>query len=261
MPDTINWPKLTTPQRRSRRGLVFLIIVIAVIVLGGRTTLSYWVDLLWFNSLGYGDVFWKSRELQWGIFAAFFALTFLILFGTFSALKQAHLDDLPSDHTLVVAGQEVKLSLKPVLRIFSIGGSLVIALLTGGAMAAEWQTVALRWYAPGGNAMHDPIFGRPLDFYLFTLPVWQLILGWLLTISIIACVLAVLFLLISGSARALSGNHSQLPWRGLSLSAAFLMVVVAMRVYVSRFELLFNHHTIFDGVTYTDAHVMLAGLL
>ena len=26
----------------------------------------------------------------------------------------------------------------------------------------------------------DPIFGRPLGFYLFTLPAWQLIAGWLL---------------------------------------------------------------------------------
>jgi hypothetical protein len=256
---------LTSPPRRSRRGLFFIIAVIAVIVLGGRTALSYWVDLLWFNSLGYGDVFWKARGLQWGIFAAFFALTFLILFAIFSALKQAHHDDLPSDHTLVIAGQEVKLSLKPVLRIVSIGGSLVIAVLTGGAMAAEWQTLALWWYAPRAtSAMADPIFGKPLDFYLFTLPAWQSILGWLLTLSVISCVLAVVFLLVSGSSRALNGDRrspAELPWRGLSFTVAFLLLVVAMRVYISRFEQLFDHHTIFDGVTYTDAHVTLTGLL
>jgi hypothetical protein len=34
-----------------------------------------------------------------------------------------------------------------------------------------------------------------------------------------------------------------------------------MRVYISRFEALFETHTIFGGVTYTDAHVMLTGLL
>ena len=31
--------------------------------------------------------------------------------------------------------------------------------------------------------MVDPIFGRPLPFYLFTLPAWQLVTGWLLTIA------------------------------------------------------------------------------
>ena len=265
MPDTINWPKLTTSPRRRRGGLIFLIVVIAVIVLGSRTALSYWVDLLWFESLGYGDVFWKARGLQWGIFAAFAVLTFLILYGIFSALKRAHRDDLPSDHTVFIAGQEVKLSLKPVLRIISIGGSLIIGVITGGTMAAQWQTLALWWYAPQtAGAMADPIFGKPLGFYLFTLPAWQLIVGWLMTLSVIACLLAAVFLAVAGGSRALTGGRrglSELPWRALSIATAFLLLIVAMRVYLSRFEQLFDHHTIFDGVTYTDAHVTLTGLL
>jgi hypothetical protein len=265
MPETINWPKLTTPPRRSRRGLFFLIAVVAVVLLFSRTALSYWVDLLWFKSLGYGDVFWKARGLEWGVFAAFFALTFLILLGTFSALKHAHADDLPNDHSLIIAGQEVKLSLKPVLRIVSIGGSLVIAMLSGGAMAAEWQTLALWWYAPrGASTITDPIFARPLEFYLFTLPAWQLILGWLMTLSVIACVLAVVFLLVSGSTRALNRDRlslSDLPLRGFSITFAFLLLVIGLRVYVGRFEQLFDHHTIFDGVNYTGAHVTLTGML
>jgi uncharacterized membrane protein (UPF0182 family) len=245
--------------------LLILIAVVAVILLSGRTALSYWVDLLWFKSLGYEEVFWTARGMQWGIFAGFFALTFLILLGIYTALKQAHLADLPRDHIIIIAGQEVKLSLRPVLRILSIGGSLVIAFITGGAMTSEWQTLALWWYAPrDAGSMADPIFGRPLGFYLFTLPAWQLITGWLLTLSIIACVLAVVFLLVSGSSRALSGSRSslsQLPWRGLSIAVSFLLLIVAMRAYLGRFELLFEHHTIFDGVTYTDAHVTLTGML
>jgi uncharacterized protein len=265
MPDTIDWPNLTSQPRRGRGRVLLLIAVVAVIVLCGRTVLSYWVDLLWFRSLGYGDVFWTSCGLKWGVFAGFFALTFLILYGSFTALKRAHLDDLPSDHILYIAGQEVRLSLKPVLRIVSIGGSLLIALLAGGAMARQWQTLALWWYAPSATgSVVDPIFGRPLNFYLFTLPAWQLIVGWLLTLSVIGCVLAFLFFLVTGGARALRGGRgglAALPWRGLSISIAFLLLTVAMRVYVSRFELLFEHHTIFDGVTYTDAHVVLAGMI
>ena len=265
MPETINWPKLTTPPRRRRGGLIFLIAVVAIIVLGGRTALSYWVELLWFKSLGYGDVFWQSRVLQWGIFAGFAVLTFVILFGIFSAFQQAHRGDLPSDHTVFIAGQEVKLSLKPVLRLISIGGSLIIGLISGGTMAAQWQTLALWWYAPrAAGGIIDPIFGKPLDFYLFTLPAWQLIAGWLMTLSVIACLLAAVFLVVAGGSRALTEGRrslSELPWRGLSIAAAFLLLIVAMRVYLSRFEQLFEHHTIFDGVTYTDAHVTLTGLL
>src|SRR5260370_14107803 len=42
---------------------------------------------------------------------------------------------------------------------------------------------------------------------------------------------------------------------------AFLLLTLAMRVYIGRFEQLFDDHTIFAGVTYTDAHVWLRGML
>ncbi|MFZ1087327.1 MAG: UPF0182 family protein [Terracidiphilus sp.] len=264
MPETIDGFQRTVTPRRGRRGLLIFLAVIAVIFLCGRTALSYWVDLLWFTSLGYGEVFWKARGLEWGIFGGFFAATFLILMAAFYALKHAHRDDLPSDHTLFIGGQPVKLSIKPVLRVISIGGALVIAFITGGAMAAQWQTLALWWCAPSGvSSVADPVFGRPLEFYLFTLPAWQMLLGWLLSLSVISCVIAVVFLLVSGSSRALTGRASlsELPWRGLSIAAGFLLAIVAGRVYLGRFALLFEHHTIFDGVTYTDAHVDLTGKL
>jgi len=42
---------------------------------------------------------------------------------------------------------------------------------------------------------------------------------------------------------------------------AVLLLILAMRVYLSRFERLLDDHTIFGGVTYTDAHVTLTGML
>jgi uncharacterized membrane protein (UPF0182 family) len=265
LPESIDWPLKQQPSRRSHRGLILFFAVLAAILFGSRIALTLWVDLLWFQSLGYGDVFWKARGLQWGIFLGFAAFTFLILYGAFSALKRAHRDDLPNDHTLFIGGQPVKLSVEPVLRVAAIVGSIVVALATGGAMQAQWSTLALWWYAPAATgSVADPIFGRPLNFYLFTLPAWHLILGWLLTMAILICIMAVVFVVISGGARAFESRFSSpihLPWRGLSFSAAFLLFVVAMRVYVGRFEQLFEHHTIFDGVTYTGAHVTLGGML
>ncbi|MGC2543458.1 MAG: UPF0182 family protein, partial [Candidatus Sulfotelmatobacter sp.] len=55
--------------------------------------------------------------------------------------------------------------------------------------------------------------------------------------------------------------HVELPWRGFSITFVFLLLVLAAREYIGRFELLLEDHTIFGGVTYTDAHVNLAGML
>ena len=164
--------------------------------------MSYWVDLLWFRSLGYGDVFLRTLTLQWGIFIGFAAATFIILYGAFSLLKRAHFDELPLSHAIFLGGQELNLSVKPVLSFVVIGASLLIAFATGGAMASEWPTLALFWFAPpaAGNVA-DPIFGKPLNFFLFTLPAWNLIAGWLLTIAVITSLLAALFFLLSGGSR------------------------------------------------------------
>ena len=253
------------PHGRRRRRFFLIVAVLAGIFFGSRTALSYYVDVLWFASLGYRDVFWKTLSLQWGIFATFAAATFLILYGSFLALKRAHLPDLPNGQTILIGGRPVKLPVEPVLRLIALGVSLVIAAVTGGAMITEWPTLALFWFAPRtSNGVVDPIFTKPLDFFLFSLPAWQLIAGWLLTLSVITCALAVFFILLTGGSRVLTGRLSRsvtLPWCGLSITFAFLLLILAMRVYLGRFDRLLDDHTIFGGVTYTDAHVTLTGML
>src|SRR5438093_9250275 len=206
MPESIDWPR-TRPPRHRRRFLLILA-VLAVIFFGGRTALSYYIDVLWFESLGYGEVFWKTLGLQWGIFTAFAAATFLILYGSFVVLKRAHLPDLPSGQTIFIGGQPLKLPVEPVLRLIAIGLSLAIAAATGAGMMVEWPTLALFWYAPRTTGVVDPILGKPLSFFLFTVPAWQLLAGWLLTLVVITCGLAVLFILITGGTRAFAGRRS-----------------------------------------------------
>jgi uncharacterized membrane protein (UPF0182 family) len=261
MSEIIDWQ----PPRR-RRGLFFVVLAIVVaVIFSSRTALSYYVDALWFGSLGYGDVFQKTLTLQWAVFGLFFVVTFLFLYGWFLALRWAYQSDLPDDYMMVVGGQPLKLPVARILRLLGLVVSLLIAFVTGTSVMTEWPTFALYWYAPRtiGGAV-DPIFGKPLNFYLFTLPAWQFIAGWLLTLAIVGCVIAVFFVFVTGSARMLGGRRGRyisLPWRGFSIAFAFLLLILAMRAYLARFERLFDEHTIFSGVTYTDAHVMLPGML
>jgi len=244
--------------------IYFFLAIVILIFIGGRTAVSYWVDLLWFGSLGYASVFWKSFGLEWGTFAVFASLTFVILLAAFFALRHSHAADLPDTHTIFFGGRPIELPIKKFLRTIAVVAALVISLVTGFAMEAQWPTLALYRYAPRTTSVADPIFGRPLGFYLFTLPAWEMIAGWLLTLAVIVCVLAVLFLIAAGGGRALGGRFgsgASLPWRGVSIAAGFLLFVLAIREYVGRFDLLFAEHTIFDGVTYTDAHITLIGML
>jgi hypothetical protein len=248
-------------QRPRRRVFLFIFAVLAVIFFCSRTVLSYYVDALWFGSLGYAEVFRKTISLQWLVFAVFFAATFLILYGWFLGLWRAYQPHLLGGGPIFVGGRPLRLPVERMLRPIGLVVTLGIAFVTGTNMMLEWSTFALYWYAPRTNGIVDPIFGRPLNFYLFTLPAWQFVTGWLLTLAVIACVIAIFFIFITGSTRVFGRGELPLPWRGFSIAFAFLLLTLAMRVYIGRFERLFDDHTIFGGVTYTDAHVMLAGLL
>ncbi len=263
MADTIDWPP---PRRPRRRGRLFLLAVLAVIALGAGTALSYYVDALWFDSLGYIAVFWKTLSLQAAIFTGFAAVTFVILYGSFLALKPVDLAELARG-AILVNGQPVQLPVEPVLRLIALGLSLVIAAATGAGMMAEWPTLALYWYGGAGPVSYppDPIFGRQVPFYLFTLPAWQLIAGWLMTLAVIVFAMAAFFIVITGGARVLTGRRRGgilgAGWRGLSLAFGALLLMLAVHVYLGRFAQMFAESTIFSGVTYTDAHVTITGLL
>src|SRR5438094_2054479 len=140
---------------------------------------------------------------------------------------------------------------------------LVVAgvLLLGGGTALSYWGDALPGAAAG---VVDPIFGRPLPFYLFTLPAWQLLSGWVMTLAVIVAGVALFFTVVTGGTRML-GARRDYPgagaWRGLSVAYAVVLLALAARTYLGRFAQLFEDHTIFSGVTYTEAHITLTGAL
>lgn len=258
------------PPRRRRRPLGWIAAAILLLFLATGTLLSYYVDALWFESLGYGQVFWKTLSFQSAVFAIFGALTFVVLYGAFLALEPSNIESGGS--FIMVNGRPVRIPVGPVLRFVAGVVSAAIALVTAAGMSADWPTFALWWYGrPAASAFVsaadrsvDPIFGRSITFYLFTLPAWQYIAGWLITIAIVLIVMALCAAAVSGTARVAARFTrrravTEAP-RGVAFTLAFGMLALALRVWLNRFDLLFEEHTIFTGVSYTDAHITIGGM-
>jgi uncharacterized membrane protein (UPF0182 family) len=257
---TIDWPPPRSPRRRGR---LFFFGAFAVLVFGGGTSLSYYVESLWFAALGFSDVFWKTLNFQATVLVGVAALTFAVLYGAFLALKPARLGDLTSG-PILINGQPISLPVEPVLRMIALLVAVVIALLTGLGMMAQWTTFGLYWNsapATAGSAV-DPIFGRPITFYLFTYPVWQLAASWFTTVAVLTCAIAVFFALITSGRNAVTRQATGYgSLRGVSCSFAALLLAAAVQVYLGRFDRILADHQIFAGVTYTDAHVTIQGML
>jgi len=250
---------------RSRRTLLFVLIIVAVLLFSTRTIISYYVDSLWFASLGYSSVFWRTLGYEWLSFALAFAATFAILYAWFSALRYGCREELASAGTVRFGNQSYELPVGPVLRVAGLLGSVTVSLIAGAAFMSEWSQFALYFMAPANPAQsRDPILGKTIGFYLFTLPAVQFFVAWLLVIALICCAVAGLFLLMTTSSQFIRERRyesSPIPLRWFSGAIAFLLIVIAVRTFLGRFDRLVGDHTIFDGVTYTDAHVLLGGLL
>ncbi|MDE3155420.1 MAG: UPF0182 family protein, partial [Acidobacteriota bacterium] len=265
-PPTIEWPP-RRPSRRSRRIPLFVALILLLFFFTSGTTISLYVDSLWFTSLGYLRVFWTALDLRAGVFIGFALVTFAILYTAFTALRPRNLAHLGSTNTILINGQPLTFNVEPVLKLAAPVIAAVAGLIAGAGLMTEWPTFALYWFGgPGAGLSPDPTFGRPIGFYLFTLPAWQLLVGWLNVLALLVVAAAVFYAVIThgpiAPGRSRFGTAARGgSWRGVSFAFGALLLVMAARVYLSRFDLLYDTHAIFSGVNYTDAHIQIPGLL
>ena len=255
--------------RRPRRRRYFRAIFVALILLllfGASALVSWYVDALWFGSLGYSSVFWRTLAVKSAIFGGSFVLTVLLLQFAFWALRPPRADHASFQRTVIINGRPMSVSFRPVARVVSWLVAVFVGIASALGMTAEWTTFVLWWQAaPQAGAALDPVFGRPIAFYLLTLPAWEMLATWLTTLATIALAAAVIYFVITTGERAFNSVRGLVSlgdrYGGLSFALGALLVVLAWRVYLSRFDQMFSAGSTFSGAGYTDVHILVPGLL
>jgi len=260
-------PKAWRPRRWA-----LVLVLVAILVALSRAG-SVYLENLWFGSLGYRAVYWTAFWYEWATFAVFALATVAILRGAFWLLERAFVVSALAPRRVLVNNQPVFIKPARLLKPAAWVVSLLFGLIYGLGMSGDWQKFAL-WLNRPPTGDGDPIFGRTLGFYLFTLPVAEIVSSWLLTLAwvvlLAAGVYAVLGMLPTGRdireavaarGKLLSSSARGAAYAAVSTALAVLLAVLALRAYLSRFEYLFDDHQIFTGVTYTEDHYLLPGLI
>lgn len=249
--------------RRKRHWRRWLLALIAVLFLAGSRSLSIYISALWFGSLGYSPVYWYMFKLKTLLFAIFALLTVVILRGAFSLLHRVFAPQTLGRRTITLNNQPFEFSparvISPIMWIISI----VVGLVFGFSMKGGWQKFAL-YYNQVATQTADPIFGKPLGFYLFSLPVYELLSGWVTAMAVIVLLAAIVCTLLAIPQQALDKTAMRtskgISFAAISWSLAAVLLALAFNIYLSRFPYLWDDHQTFSGVTFTEANYLLPAL-
>lgn len=247
------------PARRWRRWLLAAIVLLFIVL---SRSLSVYLSAAWFSSLGFSTVYWYIFKLKAALFIAFALLTFVILRTVFWLLERTFASHAMEKRTIIVNNQPIQFSPERFVRPVGWLIAALFGIFYGFAMKAEWQEFAL-YFHQAPTATYDPIFNKPLGFYLFSLPVYDLISSWLLTLAFVSLCAAIAYSLLAVPQKLLKTVRNQAtrtPWIAVSLALAVFLGFLASRTYLSRFPYLWEDHQTFAGVTYAEAHYLLPAL-
>ncbi|TAF08299.1 MAG: UPF0182 family protein [Nostocales cyanobacterium] len=136
--------------------------------------------------------------------------------------------------------------------------SIVFSLGFGWLISQQWEKILLYLHSTPFNST-EPLFDKDISFYIFSLPVWELLAFWLVGLSLYGFVAVLITYLLSGDSlsQAIFPGFSSPQKRHLFGLGSCLMLVIGFSYWLSRYELVYSTRGVSFGASYTDVKVEL----
>src|SRR5881296_2456182 len=258
--------RIAGPSRRYVFIAIVLFLFLLIPLLIGPFV-GFLTDLLWFRSLGLEDVYLRRFTASFYAFVVFSFLFFVL------ALPNLYFALRPNVPRVVVdAARRRTGALVTTLRIMPL--LLVPAFFFGLAGGDQWD-VLLRWVNGVPFGVVDPVFGRDVGFYFFTLPVLEFVRGWLLVAVIVIAIGVVSLYFTRGVIGVATGTLASADIRvagrtalalarparaHLSILGGLFLALIASGYLLDQFELLFRPESVLVGAGYTSINARLPAL-
>ena len=241
-----------------RRGPVLLAGIL--LLLGLPAFAEFYTDWLWFRELGYEQVFIRSLTARSTVSVLTGLAVFAVLAGNLAVAFRAL---RPWQFTVVTTEGPRPITMDPTrFRPLVMIAAGLLALFVGLFAGSRWDTWLSFLYAtPFGTA--DPILGHDVGFYVFTLPLLELVRTLLFTMLFVAAAGSLAAYVLGGEVgldpvRGILASRAAV--RHLSLLAAALLIVLAYSAWMQIPQLLTAGSGAVYGASYTDVHARIPAL-
>lgn len=188
------------PGRRVRRNAVLPTLVIAAVVVVLYVIFTnVWTDRLWFQALGYAQVFSTLLWTRIALFAVFgIFMGAGVVASSALAYRMRPRIRRPSTGSAIVDRYREMLESRFIWVMVGLG--VVVGLFAGGAGAAQSMTY-LGWRNGTSFGTTDPRFGLDIGFFVFDYPWWRFLASYLLTMLLFAAAAAAVVHYVTGGLR------------------------------------------------------------
>lgn len=251
-------PRATAHISGGRRTALYVFAGLMLLVFFAPLAARRATDLMWYQEIGYQRVFLLKVAAQWvlGLFAGIGTAVVLVISARF-ALRGDSTQPIPVMDQARSGPRSRNASLTRLATLLALPASLLLTAAVATLAATEWRTIVQFLYrSPFG--VTDPVFGRDVAFYVFTLPVIQGLLDYASLVFVLALVVAVLVYTARG----------EIGWRGwrlridslaqvhVAVLGSLLVALHGLRIaFVDVPSLLQASHGVLTGASYTDLHL------
>jgi uncharacterized protein len=244
------------PPRRFGVGVLVLVFLLFVLIPNALDLAAEW---LWFDAVGYARVFTTRLTVQLllGVGVGGAAAAFL-----YANLRIAQRGVVPEPLVIQIDRGRSSVDVTGWLRRLALPAAVGLGLMTGLGAATGWLAV-LRFLHRTPFGVTDPVFGRDVGYYVFTLPVAAGALALATVLITLALGASVMLYVARRDVVVFRRRVTVEPSARVHLAAlvALLFLLAALRAYLVRLpDLLYSTTGPFVGASYSDLHAKLTGI-
>ncbi len=238
--------KKAKPHKRSGWRLssilwtLFWIIAFFVVL---NITRGVYTEWLWFSNLGYSNVYSTILGTKTLLFFAA-AIVFCLVFGGNLALA-ARIP--PGDRQQHLPWSVIMLAV------------VIIGVIFGLVAQNNWDVV-LKFANGQPFGIEDPVFGREVQFYVFSLPFFNLARNWLMAAFILSTIGTGIFYVVLYVGRNLRFEFDRRVLAHIGGLTIAVLALFAWGYWLGIWDLVFSTSGSIFGATYTDMHARLPAM-